>query len=163
MEHIIYQAIIARLNNEAAHLLAYNKAQVAHVDWWKNQVDEALAQDAEENTGLPWPCPAVFVEFGPTQVTGGFGGSKSASGELTLHVVQDVQSVNSEQSSATRDDFEFLLTYIDTLLDLLDGYRAGNCGAVLNHTGTTRDHTNRPLMHEQLRFNWNAVLKRQSV
>ena len=162
MEGTIYTGIQERLEQQASYLVNQNHPAVAHVDWWKNQVDDALAQDAEENTGLPWPCPAVFVEFGQTQVTGGFGGSKSASGELTLHVVQDVQSVNSEQGSGTQAEFKHLLTYVEALLDVLDGHKA-TCGARLNHTGTTRDHTNRPLMHEQLRFNWSAVLKRQAV
>jgi hypothetical protein len=161
MEEIIYQGVAQKLNEAGSYLQDHNQPPVAHVDWWRNQVEEALAATPEGNTGIAWPRPAVFVEFSPMQVEGN-AVNRKGTGEVTLHVVQDAVGQGSEAGSGVQDDFVRQLQYLGKLLDWLDGELVGECGARLNHTGQVRDHSNRPLMHERLTLRYTVRLQRST-
>lgn len=162
MEDKIYTGLQARLREQAGYLQDHGHPAIAHVDWWANQVDEALAQTSEGNEGIAWPRPAVFVEFSAATATKNNGLKRTLAGTVTLHVVQDRTGSHSEEGSGTQDDFLTLLDLLPRLLDVLDGYRMP-CSARLVNSGQRRDHTNRPLLHEEIIFGWEGTEKRQAL
>jgi len=143
MEADIYTGLQTLIQAKASYFQTHGHTPVVHFDWFKDQIDQALAPEAEGNQGLAWLRPALLVEFSPTVYTGNNGGSKQGSGTLTLRLVQDALAFNSERGSASQAQFVARLDYATRLVDVLDMAVVDGCAVKLVHTGTRRDHSNR--------------------
>jgi len=138
MEADIYTGLQTLIQAKASYFQTHGHTPVVHFDWFKDQIDQALAPEAEGNQGLAWLRPALLVEFSPTVYTGNNGGSKQGSGTLTLRLVQDALAFNSERGSASQAQFVARLDYATRLVDVLDMAVVDGCAVKLVHTGTRR-------------------------
>lgn len=163
MEAEIYTGLQTLIQAKASYFQTHGHTPVVHFDWFKEQIDQALAPEAEGNQGLAWLRPALLVEFSPTVYTGNNGGSKQGSGTLTLRLVQDALAFNSERGSASQAQFVARLDYATRLVDVLDMAVVDGCAVKLVHTGTRRDHSNRALMVDEITFSWNGRKKKTVV
>lgn len=161
MEDTLYTEATAKL--KAAKAVAYitdaGLPALATIDWWEDQIGEALK--AEGNESMPFNMPALFFEFSPTKYTKR-GSTEIGSGELTLHLAQDKLGKDGRDGAETLTDFKDLLGYAALLVDILTEEKLP-CSAMLVLSQIERDHTNSPVMHERITFTWTARYRRSAV
>jgi hypothetical protein len=163
MEQAIYTEAIARL--KSADALAYYTDQDVVApetyEWYQNQIEQALTPNGEDNKTVPFDFPAIFFEFGTTEFEKGDTVRQEAKGTLTLHVAQ-LTFVEGREGAVDHDDFKALLDYANVIADLLSGQMLG-CSAKLILASIERDHTNRSIMTDKIRFTWTGKRKRAAV
>jgi hypothetical protein len=153
MEKVIYTEAMARVSANAQYFADSGHEAPRTQAWFEGQPDQGVV--TENNLSYPFDCPALFYQFEPTQYLKNTGLRAEAEGVLVVHVVQSKTGKDGRELAATAADFEKLLEYVGLLLDVLDGYRLP-CSARLVHSGTERDHVNRPLLVERVSFRWSG-------
>lgn len=161
MDYIIYEETIARLSSAEAlaHFASLAQPAPVHQAWFEDQYNNAL-----ENDGVvtyPFNSPAVFYQFSKEVEFSG-ANRKSFTGELTLHIVQAKLGVDGVELYASHASFKTLLRYVTSFIDLLDGHKLP-CSARLVLAGNQRDHVNRGLFVDQLRFSFSGSWNKSSV
>jgi hypothetical protein len=162
MEKKIFTESITRLESDEAttFIAAASLPELQTIAWWEEQVQDALN---EKPQALPFNTPALFFHFSKdTEYEKGNTMTQKATGELTLHLVQTKTGKEGRSADETLADFNLLLDYADVLVDLLSGYQLP-CSAKPIMRRIKRDHTNSPLMHEHIVFDWSGVRKRAAV
>jgi hypothetical protein len=155
MENIIYEELIARLTSDEA-VAEYTADEVAApltLAWFEGQPDQAVV--AEGNITYPFDLPAIFIQFSETKYSGPPQRQKGE-GEFTLHIAQSKTGKDGIEGNESHTEFKDLLPYIDTIINLLNGFKL-ECSARCTLLGVERDHTNRPIMVDQVKFSWSGA------
>lgn len=162
MDRIIYQDTIARLRSATALAYFADLAQTEPVEhaWFEGQYENAV--EKENVITYPFDCPAVFYQFSKETEFSGPPNRKKFNGELTLHVVQNKLAIDGVEGMDSHADFKVLLAYAESFIALLDGYRLP-CTAYLVLAGVERDHINRGLLVDRIRFTFSGSWNKPSV
>lgn len=164
MESLIYTEICARLTDAAVVTWIQGKGFTAPQDikWFEDQVNQLLAEEAEQNKAQPLRCPAVLVQFedsafdpktNPTRQIG--------SGKLIIHIVQQQTGNDGVNGASTHTAFKKLVKYKDIITDALNGFTLP-CTARLILVGDQVDHLNRSLRDDTITFNWSGTRLRET-
>lgn len=162
IDKTIYTDIIARLKSDTAVQLFSDNSQTPPEDyaWFEDQPEQMVVKD--NNVTYPFDMPAIFIQFTEETKVEATGTKKTATGQVTLHATQAKIGIDGVELLPSHDDFKALLDYVDTLIALLDGWTL-SCGMRLQFAGLLRDHLNRPIMVDQLRFTFSGRYVKQSV
>jgi hypothetical protein len=104
-----------------AHITTF-LPEIKHVDLFNNQLAEL---QVDENNGLPFDLPAIFVEFAPIQWAKQSSKQKNGTVEVRIHILQENYS-QSFRNSQDKEDALDVLDLVDKVDDTFENFKAEN-------------------------------------
>lgn len=162
MEKQIFTNACTKLKtaSAAAYIAAAGLAPIKTLDWWQEQIEDALKD--EGNEAPAFDMPALFFEFSETKYEASTARYQEANGQLMLHIAQDRIGKDGRDGEISQAQFLKLLDYVPALVDILTDGKLP-CTAQLVRTAVKRDHSNNPVLHETITFTWSGRAKHVSV